>query len=127
MSPQVCHHSTLVLLEMTDFMADAKSSISHSASPLPERLQDQRTQNQKKSVQDVTKQSYKYDNFTNLRASSLHWEFFSPSAKVSAHLSALLPKVLFTMCSSVNTECGMQRAEEIVLYSQTPTFTPEIL
>lgn len=72
MSPQVCHHSTLVLLEMTDFMADAKSSISHSASPLPERLQDQRTQNQKKSVQDVTKQSYKYDNFTNLRASSLH-------------------------------------------------------
>lgn len=24
------------------------------------------------------------DNFTNLRASSLHWEYFSPSAKISA-------------------------------------------
>lgn len=65
-------NSSSLRFEMTDFMADAKSSISLSASPLPERLQDQRTQNQKKSVQDVTKQSYKYDNFTSLRASSLH-------------------------------------------------------
>lgn len=65
-------NSSFLRFEITDLMADAKSSISLSASPLPERLQDQRTQNQKKSVQDVTKQSYKYENFTNLRASSLH-------------------------------------------------------
>lgn len=67
------------------------------------------------------------DNFTNLRASSLHWEYFSPSAKISAPSLSLFRNVLLTRCSSVNTECGMQRAEEIILYSETLRSKPEIL
>lgn len=75
----------------------------------------------------VKKKRKKETHFTNLRASSLHWEFFSPSAKISAPSWSLLRKVLLTRCSSVNTERGMQRAEEIVLYSETLRFKPLIL